>query len=81
MLFFVINKFYYIGDNNIGGASVRRIMYNWWESSMVIPSKEPLVSLGAEVVRLGLSVGKQEFEPQCESVKLLSLVKLYINRC
>lgn len=42
---------------------------------MVIPSKEPLVSLGAEVVRLGLSVGKQEFEPQCESVKLLSLVK------
>ena len=30
---------------------------------MVIPSKEPLVSLGAKVVRLGLSVGKQEFEP------------------
>ena len=30
---------------------------------MVISSKEPLVSLGAEVVRLGLSVGKQEYEP------------------
>ena len=42
---------------------------------MVIPSKEPLASLGAENVRLGLNVGKQEFEPQGESVKLLSLVK------
>ena len=30
---------------------------------MVIPSKEPLVSLEAKIVRLGLSVGKQEFEP------------------
>ena len=29
---------------------------------MVIPSKELLVNLGTEVVRLGLSVGKQEFE-------------------
>ena len=26
---------------------------------MVIPSKEPIVSLGAEIVRLGLSVGRQ----------------------
>ena len=58
-----------------GGASVRRITYSWWESNLVIPSKEPIVSLGTEIVRLGLSVGKQEFEPQCESVKLLSLVK------
>lgn len=32
---------------------------------MVISSTEPLASLGAEIVRLGLSVGKQEFEPQC----------------
>lgn len=60
----------------IGGAPVRCIVYNRWEADMVIPSKEPLASLGAEIVRLGLSVGKQEFEPQCESVKLLSLVKL-----
>lgn len=48
---------------SIGGASVRRIIYNWWKSNMVIPSKEPLVNLGTEIVRLGLSVGKQEFEP------------------
>ena len=41
---------------------------------MVISSEEPLVSLGAEIARLGLSVGKQEFELQCESVKLSSLV-------
>ena len=64
-----------IGYSNIGGASVRRMIYSWWEANMVIPSKEPLASLGAEAVRLGLSVGKQEFEPQYESVKLSSLVK------
>lgn len=45
---------------------------------MVIPSKEPLVSLGAEVVRLGLSVGKQEYEPKCVSVKS-NLASLVIN--
>ena len=59
----------------VGGAPVRCIVYNRWEAGMVIPSKDPLASLGAEAVRLGLSVDKQEFEPQCESVKLLSLVK------
>ena len=47
----------------IGGASVRRITYSWWNPNLVIPSKKPVVSLGAEIVRLGLSVGKQEFEP------------------
>ena len=46
-----------------GGASVRRITYSWWNPNLVIPSKKPVVSLGAEIVRLGLSVGKQEFEP------------------
>ena len=35
----------------LGGASVRRLIYNWWEANMVIPSKEPLVSLGATAVR------------------------------
>ena len=54
----------------LGGASVRRVIYSWWEASMVISSKEPLANLGAEAARLGLSVDKQEFEPQCESVKL-----------
>ena len=47
----------------LGGASVRRIVYSWWKSNMVIPSKEPLVNLGTKIVRLGLSVDKQEFEP------------------
>ena len=47
----------------VGGAPVRCTIYSWWESNMVIPSKEPLVSLRAEIARLGLSVGKQEFEP------------------
>ena len=49
--------------NEKGGASVRRMIYSWCESNMVIPSKEPLASLGVEVVRLDLSVDKQEFEP------------------
>ena len=49
--------------NEYGGASVRRIVYSWWKSNMVIPSKEPSVNLGAEIARLGLSVDKQEFEP------------------
>ena len=48
---------------SLGGASVRRIVYSWWKSNMVIPSKEPLVNLGTKIVRLGLSVDKQEFEP------------------
>ena len=45
------------------GAPVRCLIYSWWKSNMVIPSKEPLVSLGTKIVRLGLSVGKQEYEP------------------
>ena len=49
--------------NKIGGAPVRCTMYSWWEANMVIPSKEPLVNLGTEIVRLSLSVGKQVFEP------------------
>ena len=35
----------------LGGAPVRCIVYNRWEADMVIPSKEPLASLGAETVR------------------------------
>ena len=58
---------------DIGGAPVRCTVYSRWEPDLVIPSKELVVSLGAEVVRLGLSVGKQEFEPQ-RKVKLLSVV-------
>ena len=46
-----------------GGASVRRTVYSWWEASLVISSQEPVVSLGANIVRLGLSVDRQEFEP------------------
>ena len=51
------------GIIDIGGASVRHIVYSWWESNMVILSKEPLVNLETKIVRLGLSVDKQEFEP------------------
>ena len=50
--------------NELGGAPVRCIVYSWWEPNLVIPSKELVVNLGAEVVRLGLSVYEQEFEPQ-----------------
>ena len=73
--------FFFVCYNIFGGAPVRRIIYSWWNPNLVISSKEPVVSLGAKVVRLGLSVDKQEFEPQCESVKLLSLVKIYMSRC
>ena len=34
-----------------------------WKTNMVIPSKEPLVSLGVEIVRLDLSVDKRDYEP------------------
>ena len=50
-------------ETSKGGASVRRITYSWWNPNLVIPSKESVVSLGAEIMRLGLSVGKQKFEP------------------
>ena len=55
--------FYYVILSLNKGAPVRYLIYSWWKSDMVISSKEPLVSLGAEVVRLGLSVGKQEYGP------------------
>lgn len=54
---------YFYDKIESGGASVRRTIYSWCEANMVIPSKEPLASLGVEVVRLDLSVDKQEFEP------------------
>ena len=47
----------------MGSVSVRCIIYSWWKSNLVVSSKEPVVNLGAEIVRLGLSVDKQEFEP------------------
>ena len=50
--------------NYYGGAPVRCIVYSWWEPNLVIPSKELVVNLGAEVLRLGLCVYEQEFEPQ-----------------
>lgn len=36
---------------SLGGAPVRCLIYSWWEPNMVILGKEPLASLGAEVVR------------------------------
>ena len=42
-------------------------------------SKQSVHSLGAEAVRLGLSVGSGVQEPQCESVKRYSPVS-YIER-
>ena len=60
-----------------GGATVRCRVYSRWEADTVGFSQPPLFSLGAEAVRLGLSVGRKLFEPQCESVKLLSLVRVY----
>lgn len=47
----------------VGGAPVRCIVYSWWKPNLVIPSKKLVVSLGTEIVRLGLSVDKQGFEP------------------
>ena len=37
-------------------------------------SEQPVLSLGAEAARLGLSVGRGVREPQCESVKRFSPV-------
>ena len=39
------------GIMGLGGASVRCMTYSWWETNMVISSKEPLANLGAEAVR------------------------------
>lgn len=39
------------------------------------PSQQSVLNLGAKAVRRGLSVGKGAYEPQCESVKPISLVK------
>ena len=44
---------------------------------MVISSKEPLVSLEAEVARLGLSVGKKVLEPKAKAESNLAS-KIYI---
>lgn len=38
-------------------------------------SEQPVLSLGAEAARLGLSVGRGAREPQCESVKRISPVR------
>jgi len=46
-----------------GGAPVRAHIYSWWEPNLVKFSKQLVVSLGAKVARLGLSVGKQRLEP------------------
>jgi len=43
----------------IGGAPVRLHIYSRWKPDLVMSSRQQEVSLGAEVVRQGLSVGKQ----------------------
>ena len=51
-------------DENVrGGAPVRRCKYSRWEPDTVRSSQPPLLSLGAEAVRLGLSVGREQSEP------------------
>ncbi len=45
------------------GAPVRCLIYSRWEPDLVRFGKSLVASLGAETVRLGLSVDKQEFEP------------------
>jgi len=47
--------------NETNETSVRFLVYSWWESSMV-RSSQPVITqfLGAEVVTLGLSVGRGE---------------------
>lgn len=42
----------------------------WWKSYLVRSNQPPVLSLGAEVVTLGLSVGRGAIEPQSERVKL-----------
>jgi len=55
-------------------APVRCLIYSRWKSYLVKSSQQPVPSLGAEMVTLGLSVDKEVCEPKCESVKRLSLV-------
>ena len=44
-------------------APVRCLTYNGWKSHLVRSSQPLVSSLGAEVVTLGLSVGKKAIEP------------------
>ena len=55
-------------------APVRRLIYNRWESYLVKSNQQPVPSLGAEMVTLGLSVDKGVCEPKRENVKRLSFV-------
>ena len=48
-------------------AQVRCLIYSWWESNMVIPSKEPLVSLRAKAVRLSYNNGNIDKARYCEN--------------
>ena len=45
------------------GATVRCLEYSGWEAHLVRSSQPLVLSLGAEMVTLGLSVGKGEYEP------------------
>ena len=44
-------------------APVRWLIYSGWESHLVKSSQQPVLSLGAEMVTLGLSVGRGVSEP------------------
>ena len=54
-------------------SSVQMIQYGE-STNPAKRSEQPVLSLGAEAARLGLSVGRGAREPQCESVKRFSLV-------
>ena len=46
----------------------------------VKPNQQPVLSLGVEAARSDLSVDKGVCEPQCESVKPISPVKVVMRR-
>ena len=56
-------------------APVRCLIYSRCKSYPAKSNQQLVLSLGVEMVTLDLSVGKGVYEPKCESVKLLSLVR------
>jgi hypothetical protein len=45
-----------------------------------VTAKQPIVSLGAETVMLGLSVGKRAFEPK-EQSEVIEPRNIYNSKC
>ena len=71
--------FFRVEERMGGCASSVQIIQCGERPHPVKRSEQPVLSLGAEAARLGLSVGRGAREPQCESVKRSSPVS-YIKR-